>query len=126
MKRIILTASIGLFGCIAFLYFYLFGFPSFPTSTPSEIKLLMTESLHDAYTVSSVTSISRTLDFEGEIRRTKWLTVTLDHKPITDGEEMYTIAEKVCKIILKFNYEGVYIRPSTGIPNGANCGIWGP
>lgn len=63
--------------------------------------------------------------FEDERRQMKWLIINLVHQPIANEKEKLAIAEKICKIILKFDYEGIYILPST-VRSGINCGIWGP
>ena len=124
MKKLFLIVGTIFVICIGFLYFYLFDTPSSPISTPSEVLTEVKDGLKDNYKVSTIKSITKTSTFEDENRQMKWLIINLDHQPITNEKEKLAIAEKVCKIILKFGYEGVDILPTTVI-RGANCGIWG-
>jgi Holliday junction resolvase RusA-like endonuclease len=52
----------------------------------------------------------------------------LKGKLFIDDDEMYKIAEPICKGLLRNNtrYEGLDINPHTIIRGGVNCAAWGP
>lgn len=125
MKIYIFIISAFFIICGGFLFFYLFGYPSLPISTPPKIQSLVRGNLKYSYKVFSIKSVTRTSTFEEENRQMKWLIINLDHQSINDNKEKWAISEKVCKVVLKFGYEGVDILPSTIKPIGVNCGDWG-
>ncbi len=121
---IILTISIGF---IILLLYFLLPSPDRAISTPSQVRQIVLEEIPNEYQVESITSIQRISEFEDEHRPMKWVVLTLKNKTITDENELYKIAKPICLGLLSKNtgYEGIDISPSTILPYGANCSIWG-
>lgn len=102
--------------------------PDIPIGTPSLVTQIVTKEIPSEYKILSIDSIQRISEFEREHRPIKWLVLTLKDKTISDEDEMYKIAEPICKGLLRNNtrYEGLDINPHTTIRGGVDCSAWGP
>ena len=122
---IIIAVIVGFFIILVYLIFP----PDIPISTPSQVRQLVINETPHEYELESIKSIQRISQFEDEYRPMRWLDITLKNKTISDENEMYKIAEPICKSLLKNNtgYEGLDISPRiTTLPRGVDCSVWGP
>jgi hypothetical protein len=115
-------------GLIIILFIATAPTPDVPIATSSNISQIVEKEVPTGYIIQKLESVQRMSEFEDEHRPMKWLVLTLKNKTISDENEMYKIAEPICKGLLRDNtkYEGLDISPHTTLRSGVNCSAWGP